>query len=158
MAKSQKYQFFDIPTEHKSTVSLQNHLTLKLPADMRYISALTQMLHSLCELTDPRAAQKIYRENLTAALREGCSHLINDLQNPRLQFEVRFVLCNNRIELVIEEPWNQNSEVSQVSLKKGYALHMIQKHVDKVSYQQENGPGTLTLVKYFVMPACKLNP
>ncbi len=160
MSEGKKYQFFDLPTNHRSQVGTQDCLTLKLPTDMRYVASVDQMLRSLCQLTDPRAAQEKYRDDLTAALRECCSHLIDKLHNPRLQFEIRFTLCNNRIEIDIEEPREQEAVECDAETKNpekcGYALHLIQNRVDKVSFQANDSRKTLKLVKYFIMPPCNI--
>lgn len=160
MSNIDKYQFIDIPTGHKPLANNQECLSLQLPSDMRYVTVVVQMLKMLCQISDPRATQSKYIEDLSTAFRECCVHLIEKYNNPQLQFSIIYSLFNNRIEIRIEEPLSDKTPemnvTTQTAETEGYALHLIQKRVDRVSYQSAEGPGALTLVKYFVMPNCEL--
>lgn len=160
MSNIDKYQFIDIPTGHKSLVNNQECLSIQLPSDMRYVTVVAQLLKMLCQMSDPRATQNKYIEDLSTALRECCVHLIEKYNNPQLQFSIIYSVFSNRIEIRIEEPLADKTPemkiTAQAAEAEGYALHLIQKRVDRVSYQSAEGSGALTLVKYFVMPNCEL--
>lgn len=159
VAKSKKHNIIDIPARKKSRSVAAERLSLEIPADMRFLSPINNLLQELCVLTDPRAARECYIDDLEAAFRECCAHLITRLNNPTQQFGLNIGIFRNRIEIEIREPESASTALPMDeadSEDSSYALHLIQNRVDKVEYRTNGSRVTLSLVKYFVMPDCNL--